>query len=499
METCPQWLQDKLFSEPLFALYTAKDPSTPTFILEALANNTKLLPKTREALLKNPNLSAKALLFLCPHSPREVLQNPAWPLLLLEDPNIFEKMNPWALCSLLQDQAFPASLLPALSNHKDQYVRQTVASNPRASEELLRHLAHDRNAEVRRAVVSHHASSQDTLQQLIRDKDKYIAATAIVRYAKTSEEDLCRIAENVDPNIRTLVLSCSRYPKSHYELLLRAGATKDLNLHETHRRSFGYLTADEIERLSYGGLFVKKLLAQHPQTPEDVLFSFAQHRELTEILMQRNDLTEPVFRRLLQFSYAHQVAHSKNFSKVAVDIFAESTDFNHREAVAARLDLSLEQLIKLLEDKELRVQKMALCNLKTPATYLASFAVHADKYIRIAVAKHPNTPTKILLSLLGDPECRVRRVAADNPKTPKEAIHTYLRAGSTQDFEGINFGLCKKPRLKQRERELLAKTPFGRSLLSASFSYEKKVEMRRALIQRNYRSTIKKTEKKDRR
>jgi hypothetical protein len=501
LETCPKWLRDKLTTEPRFALCVAKEPSTPAFILETLVDlQPRLSPALREALVANPNLSTPDLFRLCHNNLRLLLQSPQWPSVLLKNQNILSLLPNWTIADLIRKPQFPHVLLPMLSTGNDASVRREVAAHNKTQVSILHRLAYDRDRRVRLAVANNPSSEPSVLARLFLDRDSLVEASAKAKHPETPVEILCRLAEHKEPEIRQLLLSCPRYPKSHHELLQRAGATVELNFQEPLCRSIGYLSSQEIEALANGALFAKRLIARHPQTPATTLLQLAQYDDLTlnQDLVRRDNLCEAALRRIIEKSYSYEFIHHKNFSKALLALLAESHNWKHREAVAARLDLTMDQLSKLLVDKAPQVQKMALRNLKAPAKQLVTFSTHHNSELRRAVAKHPNTPEKVLASLLGDRAAQVRGAAANNPKTPRALVEAYIRAGATHTFDGINFSLCHKPRLKQRERELLQETFFGRALLEATFSPQIKREARRVFIKQSYRGSLKKTEKKER-
>jgi hypothetical protein len=494
METCPKWLRDKLTAEPHFALYAAKEPSTPIFILETLVDlQPRLSPKLRETLIRNPKLSTPDLLRLCQHNPTWLLQSPKWPSMLLENYNILSLFPGWMIADLIRNPQFPQVLLEMHWADNDVNIRREIAAHTKTPVSILHRLADDREREVRLAVAQNPSSEPSVLARLFLDRDSFVEACARSKHPETPVEILCRLAEHQELAIRQLLLSCPRYPKSHHELLQRAGATAALDFQEPLYRRIGYLSNQEIKALANGALFAKRLIARHSQTPAATLLELAQYDNpyLNQDLMQRDELLEAVLPRIMGKSFSYEFVYNKNFSKTSLALFVESPNWRHRELVAARLDLTMEQLSTLLADKYLRVQKMALRNLKASAT-------HHNRELRRAVAKHPNTSAKVLASLLGDSAAQVRGAAANNPKAPRALIQTYIRAGATQTFDGIDFSLCHKPRLKQRERECLQETFFGRALLAATFSPQVKRETWRAFIKKSYRGCLKKTEKKER-
>ena len=73
---------------PELAREVAKNSSAPLDLLEVLSRERD--PLVKEALAGNPNTPLPALLRLAVEHPARLLENPALPLLLLENPSFFE-------------------------------------------------------------------------------------------------------------------------------------------------------------------------------------------------------------------------------------------------------------------------------------------------------------------------------------------------------------------------------------------------------------------------
>src|ERR1043166_9253390 len=58
-------------------------------------------PTTRELIIKHPNCSVELLSNMGGQYPSALQRNPALPLLLLEDPNFFDKLNKYSMATSL--------------------------------------------------------------------------------------------------------------------------------------------------------------------------------------------------------------------------------------------------------------------------------------------------------------------------------------------------------------------------------------------------------------
>lgn len=86
-------------------------------------------------------------------APKEFLQNPLVPLLLLEDPGYFQKLPLQALRALLTLPEAPAALVTTGALHESANIRALAGVHPNASEDILARLAIDPDEKVREATA----------------------------------------------------------------------------------------------------------------------------------------------------------------------------------------------------------------------------------------------------------------------------------------------------------------------------------------------------------
>jgi hypothetical protein len=112
MISSPDWSHDPVLCQQL-----AQHPRASGALLQYLlmSNDTTTL----EHIAKNPNISKETCLFMALLHPQIFLENPLFPLLLLEDPSLsqlggnYDLIKDRALTSLLRSDAHLAMLLPA--------------------------------------------------------------------------------------------------------------------------------------------------------------------------------------------------------------------------------------------------------------------------------------------------------------------------------------------------------------------------------------------------
>lgn len=158
-------------SDDLLSLAGA--PDTPPEVLRRL--DWKAAPRLGKALAQNPNTPADLLLGkLAERFPVEVLQNPVFPLLFLENPGVLDEITPRILHGMIQHPRAPRALLEWAAAHPDKLRRAWVADNPAVPEDLLVRLASDEEPVVRASVARSRNAPQELLRRLAADGEEMV-------------------------------------------------------------------------------------------------------------------------------------------------------------------------------------------------------------------------------------------------------------------------------------------------------------------------------------
>lgn len=112
-------------STPL-AQIVAKNPSTPSELLIKLSESND--DTTRQNVAANPNTPTEVLLNLGGEFPKQLLNNPSFSLLWLENPNLLDEMPQTTLLGILKQESVPVPLLEWAVNQLDSHV-QLVADD----------------------------------------------------------------------------------------------------------------------------------------------------------------------------------------------------------------------------------------------------------------------------------------------------------------------------------------------------------------------------------
>lgn len=120
---------------------TAKNSSTSPEQLQKLSECPDIF--TWKAITSNPNTPPKVLLRLGSRFPKELLNNPAFDLMLLENPNLLLTMSKETLRSILLLKNVPIDFLEqaAIDPRLDVAIARVIAQHPKSSEYALEKIA----------------------------------------------------------------------------------------------------------------------------------------------------------------------------------------------------------------------------------------------------------------------------------------------------------------------------------------------------------------------
>lgn len=174
------------------ARLVASNLSTSSELLGLLAYSSDLL--TRQNVAANPNTPPNELIELGAQFPEQLLNNPVFSLLFLENPALVNQIPHPTLRSLLKCENLPHSLKQMFKKQltqdpivkhleqlmlKDSSDRSFVAQNSHTPVKMLQQLAKDKNHHVRRCVASNHNTPIELLESLALDDDIYVRRAVV--------------------------------------------------------------------------------------------------------------------------------------------------------------------------------------------------------------------------------------------------------------------------------------------------------------------------------
>lgn len=246
----------------------ALDPNTPPERLEALAAQQELGP----LLAKNPNTPVPILWRLGFRSPAQLLENPALPLLFLENPAIGEKVPEATACALLREPSVPEWLVVAFVSHADFHVRREVAQHTKATLPLLSRLSKDTHLGVLHALALNPRTPAEILASLVEKVDRR-TKRYIAKHLNASLETLQLFATCGDLSLQEEVAKHPNAPLSALESLSQ-NAYVDLRRHAARNpRTPEPILARLIQDVDE---FVRRNVAQNPNTTPELLARLAK-------------------------------------------------------------------------------------------------------------------------------------------------------------------------------------------------------------------------------
>ncbi len=291
--------------------------------------------------------------------------------------------------------------------------------------------------------------------------------------------------------VRRSALANECTPKDVVELLLRAGASKDLR-GTGHRVS--RVSMDELERLASLGPFGRELVAAHPNADERLLECVARdgrravmatvlkhtncptkllvaacvsmdaeerrlaarHAKTPEELLQllrcagadsqlqavrppEDPLDRKAIERLVALGACGRViaAAQPNCPTALLETIAQDGDWRVRLSVVQNRNTTTAALEHLMSIDDDQVRLRLLEHPNVPLRLVVEAARHPHVEVRIAAARHPNAPVAALQTLAADGAHQVRETVARHPQMPHEVINELRRLGSAEDL--LNF------------------------------------------------------------
>lgn len=453
---------------PDLARLVARNPGATPELLRELAGRRD--PHTRKNVAANPNTPTEVLLKLGEEFPQEVLNNPVFSLLFLENPNILNEMPVTALRNLLKQEGVPVFFLEYAAHSFDAEVQMAVATNAQTPSATLEKLAKSRYSEVAEAARLHVNLAGEMTGGLDKAAFWAIDNTAIggEKYMVLLQK-LANIgaipcfAIKTFPENRELLLQIAKNPHTPGRTLEELAKNTDWEIRpavaahpRTPARSLAQLCQDK-------NWWVRREVACNPNTPARVLEHLALREVRSEVqLAVAAHAQTPVaaLQKLLKSRYSKVAA----VARLRLDWAGEKKDgwLEAAQEIVRDLDgVSLEELPsknlsiepkskleELLKDKDLwDILEIVARAPNTPhkilleelaknddfADFLGRFQVPINRntlgrrlqylaginhsLIRHDCAANPNTPASVLAMLAKDINPNIREKVASNPKT----------------------------------------------------------------------------------
>lgn len=183
---------DKLFFDEKLKL--AQSKNTPSEVLAELSleNYHQIL----SLIASNPNTPLAVIEAMGEQYADEIISNPVFELLLLENPN-----SQFLKLCLASSSNTPIEILEKLSCDRDYTIRAKVAENNNIANNLLKKLAEDQSYHVIKSVLKNNNVSEDVLKTLTSNliANNYFSHK-IIKHSKFSTDILYLLIKNINSN-----------------------------------------------------------------------------------------------------------------------------------------------------------------------------------------------------------------------------------------------------------------------------------------------------------
>lgn len=344
----------------------AENPALPQKMLVELAQSRKAVVRKRVAA--NPNVPYDLMLELAKEFPDQFLENPVFPLLLLENPLMFAEWPIPSLKGLLRGKNPPTELLAWAAHHRDAGVIQTLLLHPLVTREMLQ-VALDNHPALRELIITHR--NWDTLAVDLQAVEKLVWQAAVERLPQDSR---CRVAANPGMAI---------------------GLLRELAVDASSR--------------------VRQAAAHNPATPVDLLEGLANDRyvNVRQGVAQNPNAPAEILRKL---------AHDR-------DEVVRDAAYMRLRAEQARYTSTLppEAAQRLIEQGwrggQLEAPPQETRVIPQTAAPVVQWASSSNLSLRLCGLLHPDCPAEILARNLRSKDWRIRFALAIHGETPLEALH----------------------------------------------------------------------------
>lgn len=408
------------------AQLVAAEPSTDPELLRELALSTD--QQTRQSVVGNPNTPADVLLRLGAEFPSQLLDNPVFPLLLLENLNLVAEIPLSTLRSILRQENVPVYILEQVADQADLEVQLALVKNVQTSKGVLNRLTQSRHPQVVESARLHinlAGELTEKYEQRIQEVIQGIIPSAYKADTRSLAvlAQICPIPEFMvehwvqDSSYKDFFCRVAYSPATFPSILQHLVYHTDLNT-QAGAVSNPNTPAETLRKLaSEQDLSLVRIVARNPSTPSDVLESLSTNQDQTvRIRVAQNPNTPLTVLEDLANDTDRHVAHTA--TRIIGEQQGEYTD----EAVRKNPKTPPDVLKKLAQKDPRTVCK----HPNTPPELLLEFSKSVDRRLRESVAENPNAPVSILEQLAQDDSSDAPRQVSENPNTPISLLFKQL-------------------------------------------------------------------------
>lgn len=392
----------------------ASDPGTAPDVLGGLGGSSDRI--TRQNVALNPNTPTEVLLKLGAEFPEELLDNPIFYLLLLENPNLVGKIPYDTLVSLFKYETVPDSFMEWVENRgiSDRQLALALGMNAKTPKNLLQGLLENSYYSEVKEVVQLHVNFADEMTESWEQS----AIAAICNTAFDGQKYRQYLEQLAKIN------SIPEFLISFPELLTQIPPENDQSVFEADVK-YRNTPVDMLPPLA------RRNVAKNPSTPVHILSMLATDNNVeVRYELAKNPNTPIKVLAQLATDYKawvrYDVGKNTNATANILSQLATDNDAGVRRNVASNPSTPIEILSKLATDNNHGVRYSIASNPNTPVEILAQLATDRYASVRQYIASNPNTPVEILAQLATDQDASVCQYIAANPHTPMSILQQLL-------------------------------------------------------------------------
>ena len=447
--------------------------ASPELLKELTKNENKII---RKAVTSNPNTPKETLLKLGKYFPQELLDNPIFDLLVLEDLKFLEDIPEHILNTLIQQPKVPNFLSNYAKNHQNADIRETANMQVILSGEITEQWHEIAEAKILKCsyinkftlnfngIISKY-KNRWTRSYIETDNLPGESFNLLTNFYQFIQFDLFKSRmfkffivhnRNVEPTVLKQLAGDE-------ELSIRGGIAGNP------------ATPPEVLKLLASDSLVCRTVAGNRNTPIEILKTLAADRDpQIRYRVAGNPNTPPEILESLLNDYNNSVNENNSliFEAVAKNPntppeILKSLAANSEKQVIKRESknsnsLSLEERMEILRTASRNYHKRIIRNiaknLSTPIEVLNSFTSNIESYVWEEVAGNPNASADILkyfaaVKYKSDGynetfHCTI----ATNPNTPVEILEAYANSSNAQ----IRISVANNPNAPVKILKLLA-------------------------------------------
>ncbi len=273
-------------------------------------------------------------------------------------------------------------------------IKEKLAKNPNTPQDILLELSLDENIEILYGLCDNENASSEMLDNLSKSRYKFLKVY-IAKHSNALPKTLIYIYENMD---------------------------------------------EENEK------YIKKALAQNPNTPQYILIELSNSKKINESLALNSNTPIDILRDLSKFDDEKiilNLLYNKSTTSDILEYIANCEKYKEFIGlILAHPNISTQLVEKLILDKSLR--SIIAINKNTSQDILVKLSKDEDVYVRSCVAVNRNTPLEAFEELIKSTNKEIEKYNIDEIRS-KDAVYNALHQLKIDGIFKIRASMARNP------------------------------------------------------